>query len=70
MLMYVFIIYVEIYMYIINKSLKLFCIELNYYLYFVLKILIKYIKYEKFVKFKLKMIILMENKSNFSVSLR
>lgn len=70
MLMYVFFIYVEIYMYIINKSLKLFCIELNYYLYFVLKILIKYIKYEKFVKFKLKMIILMENKSNFSVSLR
>lgn len=68
--MYVFIIYVEIYMYIINKSLKLFCIELNYYLYFVLKILIKYIKYEIFVKFKLKMIILMENKSNFSVSLR
>lgn len=68
--MYVFFIYVEIYMYIINKSLKLFCIELNYYLYFVLKILIKYIKYEKFVKFKLKMIILMENKSNFSVSLR
>lgn len=68
--MYVFIIYVEIYMYIINKSLKLFCIELNYYLYFVLKILIKYIKYEKFVKFKLIIIILMENKSNFSVSLR
>lgn len=68
--MYVFFIYVEIYMYIINKSLKLFCIELNNYLYFVLKILIKYIKYEKFVKFKLKMIILMENKSNFSVSLR
>lgn len=70
MLMYVFIIYVEIYMYIINKSLKLFCIELNYYLYFVLKILIKYIKYKKFVKLKLKMIILMKNKSNFSVSLR
>lgn len=46
MLIYVFIIYVEIYMYIINKSLKLFCIEIkNYYLYFVLKILIKYIKY-------------------------
>lgn len=42
----------------------------NYYLDFVLKILIKYIKYKKFVKLKLKMIILMKNKSNFSVSLR
>lgn len=57
-------------MYITNKSLKSFRTELNYYSYFVLKILIKYIKHEKFVKFKLKMTTLMENKSNFSVSLR
>lgn len=68
--MYVPIIYVQIYMYITNKSLKSFRTELNYYSYFVLKILLKYIKHEKFVKFKLKMTTLMENKSNFSVSLR
>lgn len=36
--MYVLIIYVEIYMYITNKSLKSFRTELNYYSYFVLKI--------------------------------
>lgn len=47
MLMYVFfIIYVEIYMYIINKSLVILYRNKNYYLYFVLKILIKYIKYK------------------------
>lgn len=69
--MYVPIIYVEIYMYITNKSLKSFRTEIkNYYSYFVLKILIKYIKHEKFVKFKLTITTLMENKSNFSVSLR
>lgn len=45
--MYVFfIIYVEIYMYIINKSLVILYRNKNYYLYFVLKILIKYIKYK------------------------
>lgn len=64
------IIYVEIYMYITNKSLVISYRNKNYYSYFVLKILIKYIKHEKFVKFKLKMTTLMENKSNFSVSLR
>lgn len=40
------IIYVELYMYITNKSLVISYRNKNYYSYFVLKILIKYIKHK------------------------